>query len=419
MPPLPSLWASTAEPAPETPPLDGEHRADVAVIGAGFTGLACALRLAEGGAGVVVVDAEAPGFGASGRNGGQVIPGLKLDPDALDRLYGEETTDFVGKAADTTFALIARLGIDCAARRDGWVQASVKRSHLATLEARASAWARRGAAVDLLDTAAMARATGAEGFAGGWIDRRAGSLHPLSYARGLARAAQAAGASVHGGSRVTRLRRDGKTWRAETARGSILAEQVLLATNGYTDALWPGLRATLIPANSFQIATAPLSPDERAAVLPGAAALSDTRRIGNYFRLSPDGRFMIGGRGSFADPSGPAGFARLEAAMQRFYPSLSATPIAFRWAGRVAMTPDHLPHLHRLAPGLIALLGYNGRGLALSTALGAAVGAYLIDSAAPLPFPFASVAPMAAHRLHPVYASAAIWYYRLRDALET
>lgn len=278
----------------------------VAVIGAGFTGLAAALNLAEGGASVIVVDAQAPGYGASGRNGGQVIPGLKLDPDALDRLFGPATTDFAGRAADTVFDLIARHSIDCAARRGGWIQASLKHAHLPMLERRMKAWAARGASAAMLDAAEIAKATGAEGFVGGWLDRRASSLHPLNYAFGLARRAQGAGARLHGRSPATGLTREGMRWRVRIEdKGVIRADRVVLATNGYTGALWPELRATMIPASSFQVATEPLAPDVCATILSGAAAVSDTRRVGNYFRLSPDGRLVMGGRAALptrADP---------------------------------------------------------------------------------------------------------------------
>ena len=250
-----SIWAATANSAPETPALNGGHTADVAVVGAGYTGLTAALRLAEGGARVIAIDAAAPGFGASGRNGGQVIPGLKYDPDVLDAVYGEATTEFVGKAADTVFALIEKYAIDCEPVRKGWIQASVKRSHLPTLESRANQWKSRGAPARMLDAAEMAARTGANGFVGGWLDGRAGSLHPLNYARGLARAALTAGAKIHGHSRATALRKDGRRWIVEIAGGArITAEEVVVATNGYSDALWPDLKATVIPANSFQVA---------------------------------------------------------------------------------------------------------------------------------------------------------------------
>lgn len=415
-----SIWAATASAPPvETPPLAGDHTADVAVIGAGGTGLSAAIALAEGGASVVVLDAEAPGFGGSGRNGGQVIPGLKYDPDELDRMFGEETTAFVGGAADATFALIERLGIACAARQGGWIQGSVKRDHLPALERRMAQWRKRGAPVEMLDAAAMSRLTGAAGYVGGWLDNRAGVLHPLDYATGLARAAIGLGVRVHGKSRATRLTRDGGRWSVETASGArVSAGQVVIGTNGYTDRLWPRLKATVVPASSFQVATAPIPEALRAGLISEGMAVSDTRRIANYLRLGPGGRMMIGGRGNFTDAPADRDYRRIEAALRAFFPQLAEVPVEFRWTGRIAMTEDHLPHLHTPAPGVTVALGYNGRGVALSTALGAAIGAHLLDPAKPLPLKASRIKALPVHDLHPVYATMVIWYYRLRDALE-
>ena len=415
-----SIWEATASAAaPEAPPLAESVRADVAIVGAGYTGLAAALALAERGARAIVLEAREPGFGASGRNGGQVIPGLKVDPDLLDRRFGEATTAFVGAAAEATFALIERLQISCGARRTGWIQGTVKRTHRGVIAARAEQWRRRGAPVEVLDAAAMAKATGARGFAGGWRDARGGVLHPLDYARGLARAAQAAGARVHGGSVVTSLARAGARWRLATAVGaSIEAENVVLATNGYSDSLWPGLKQTILPARSCQIATAPLPAELLVRILPGGEAVSDTRRIGNYFRLGPGGRLMMGGRGPFREPSGAADYAFLREALAAFYPEAAAVPLEHCWSGRVAMTSDHLPHLHEPAPGVIAALGYNGRGVALATALGLAIGGHLVDRADPPPFRAIRMKRLPLHGMHPIYGNWVIAYYRLRDVME-
>ena len=366
-----------------------------------------------------MLEAREVGFGASGRNGGQVIPGLKLDPDSLDRMFGEATTKFVGAAADVTFDLIARLKIDCGAARSGWIQATVKRAHLPVVAARAAQWRRRGAAVEELDANAVARLTGSRRFVGGWRDGRAGVVHPLDYARGLAKAAQAAGALLHGGSTVTRLGRAGAGWRLTTAAGGVEAGQVVLATNGYSDRLWPGLAATVLPARSCQIATAPLPPPVLANILPSGEAVSDTRRVGEYFRVGPGGRLLIGGRGPFREPRAPEDYARLRAALAALYPEAADAPIEHYWSGRVAMTWDHLPHIHQPAPGVTAALGYNGRGVAMATALGLAIGAHLLNRANPLPLQASRMKPLPLHGLHPLYGEAAIRYYRLRDALET
>src|ERR1700693_1824337 len=213
----PSLWVATARPAPATPPLDMSRQADVAIVGAGYSGLAAALQLAEAGASVIVLEAGEPGWGASGRNGGQVIPGLKPDPDEVVAMFGPEAGEslvrIAGDAPDTLFALIARHGIDCEARRCGWIQPAFAAADVGLIARRAEQWQRRGAPVAVLDRDTVRRLVGSPIYHGGWIDRRAGSVQPLSYSRGLARAAQNAGALVCGGSRVAALARDGACWQ--------------------------------------------------------------------------------------------------------------------------------------------------------------------------------------------------------------
>lgn len=414
-----SIWEATAPPAPATPALDASTEADVAVIGAGFTGLAAALRLAEGGARVVVLDAAEPCDGASGRNGGQVIPGLKYDPDKIAAVFGDAAVDFAGGAADGVFGLIGRLGIACEAEQAGWIQPSVKEAHLPVLHGRAEQWARRGAKVEPLDREALRSLTGSTAFVGGWIDRRAGKLHPLKYAHGLLAAAQATGARVHGHSRVTGLDRQGRRWTLTTAGGArVSAEAVFVATNGYTDGLVPRLKETIVPATSYQIATEPLPPDLAARILPTGAVVSDSRRIANYFRVGPGGRLMIGGRGGFAGPQVPEDFAFLARSLRAFYPEAAALPVAYRWFGRLAVTRDFLPHLHEPRPGLVAALGYSGRGIAMATAIGTAVGAHLLDRSNPLPLRASPIRPMPLHRFHRQYAALTIRYMALRDALE-
>ncbi len=417
----PSLWAATARPAPATPPLDASRQADVVIVGAGYSGLAAALRLAESGASVVVLESGEPGWGASGRNGGQVIPGLKWDPDELVAMFGAEAGEHlvrvVGGAPATLFDLVARHGIDCEATRCGWIQPAFADADRSLAERRVEQWQRRGADVSLLDRDAACALVGSPIYRGGWIDRRAGSVQPLSYARGLARAAQAAGALVCGQSRVVSLARDGARWTVTTAHGpSVFAEQVLLATNGYTDALWPRLRQTVIAANSFQVATERLPDALKGTVLAQGQVASDTRKLLLYYRSNHDGRLIMGGRGSFREPAGPSDFRHLESVIALVFPQLKGVRCAFRWSGRVALTQDHLPHVHRPAPGLTLLLGYNGRGVAMATTLGTLVGANLLAAADnPLPLPFTGIRAIPLHPLHRVYATAILQMYRLFD----
>lgn len=414
-----SIWAATASPAPRTSPLTGPATADVLIVGGGYTGISAALRLAEGGTKVVVLEAEAPGFGASGRNGGQVIPGLKYDPDYLAKAYGDDTVELVGGAPDLVFQLIKAHAIACDAAQEGWIQPSVKEAHLPTLNARARQWEKRGAPVEILDRAKLARLTGSDVFVGGWIDRRAGRLHPLDYIYGLIRAAMAAGAQVFSGTRATAMTREDGRWVVTTQSGAtVTAEQMIIGTNGYTDGLWPRLRETVIPANSFQVATIPLDAGTLRTILPEGSVVSDSRRVANYFRIGPEGRLMMGGRGSFAEPRSGTDYAFLNDAIAFIFPQLKGIAIDYCWAGRIAMTRDFLPHVHQPAPGVTVALGYNGRGVALGTAMGTRIAAHLLDGATPLPLKLSDMKPLPLHGLHRQYATAMIQYYRIRDALE-
>ena len=417
----PSLWVATARPAPETPSLDASRKADIAIIGAGFSGLAAALRLAESGASVVVLEAGEPGWGASGRNGGQVIPGLKWDPDELVAMFGVEAGEHLarvaGGAPDTVFDLIERHRIDCEAKRCGWIQPTFADADNGLAARRVEQWQRRGAPVSRLDRETACRLVGSPIYRGGWIDRRAGSVQPLSYSRGLALAAQEAGALVCGNSRVAALARDGGRWNVTTAHGpAVSAERVLLATNGYTAGLWPQLHQTVIAANSFQVATGRLPDELMRTVLPEGHVASDTRKLLLYYRGNHDGRLIMGGRGTFREPIGPDDYRHLESVIGLVFPQLKGTRCEFHWTGRVALTRDHLPHVHQPAPGLTVFLGYNGRGVAMATVLGTLVAAHLVAPAAnPLPLPVTGIRPIPLHALHRIYATALLQMYRLSD----
>jgi glycine/D-amino acid oxidase-like deaminating enzyme len=418
-----SVWTA-AEPLLEARPLEGDCRADVAVVGAGYTGLSAALHLAERGADVVVLDAAEPGWGGSGRNGGQVIPGLKDDPDELEKKFGPEIGrrmwQITGGAADFVFELIARHKIPCQAHQSGWISAAPTAAAMTTLRARTEQWQRRGAPVELLDRRRVAELTGTTCYAGGMLDRRAGALQPLAYVRGLASAARAAGAAIHGRSAATRLEAQAGSWRVVTSSGTVTASTVILATNAYTDDLWPALRRTLLPVQSYQVATRPLPEDVRRRVLPGGQAVSDLRRILFYFRLDPDGRLLMGGRGPLNDAGDPALFARLEAAAARFFPQMGAAQWEHRWSGRVALTADHLPHLHEPRPGVLIGLGYNGRGVAMGTVMGKLLADRALGvSPAELGWPVSPIAPIPLHAWRlPVMALVVHWK-RFQDWLDT
>jgi glycine/D-amino acid oxidase-like deaminating enzyme len=417
------LWPATAPPAPNCPALSGAHQAEVAIIGAGFTGLSTALHLAERGVAVRVLDADGPGAGASGRNGGQVIAGLRHFPADLIAQYGAPRGMRLYRlgagAADFTFDLIARLGIDCAANRRGWIQAADTQVGMEQARSRVAAWREFGAPVRMLERDEFRALVGSDAYLGGWIDERCGDINPYAYACGLARAVIAAGGSVHGGSRALAIRRVGGMWRVETQDGSLSAERVLIATNALTDTLWPRLARAFVAVWSFQIATAPLSEAQRAQILAQRAPVSDTRRVLRYFRLDQAGRLIVGGKGTAGKPATRASFALQLAMLARLYPSLADQPIEFHWGGQVAITPGRLPQLFALADGVFASFGCNGKGVAWCTAIGPALADLLTGTAQDdLPLAPEPLRTIPFHRLRRVYVAAANTWLRLRDRFD-
>lgn len=395
-----SLWDETAEEARPEDALDGDAEADLAIVGGGFTGLSTALHAAEAGLGVVLLEAHGIGHGGSGRNVGLVNAGLWLPPDAVAARLGEDRGERLvaelGAAPDAVFALIERHQIRCEATRAGTIHAAHARRALTQLEARAAAWRRRGAPVEVLDGPEVARRTGSRAFHGGLLDRRAGTINPMGYARGLARAAAAAGARIAVRTPVVGIeRRDGR-WRLQTPNGTVHAPCAVLATNAYTGGLWPGLARTFTPLRYFQLATEPLG--ARAShILPGGEGVWDTAPVMTSLRRDRAGRILVGSMGRVR--GGTAGLSRrwAERRLARLVPGLGRVRFEAAWHGRLAMTPDHLPRLHRLAEGLWTPIGYNGRGIGPGTVFGRAMAALAAGAGAgEMPLPVTEAAPVPA-----------------------
>ena len=417
-----SLWSATANQTPECPPLDGDVSAKVAIIGAGFTGLSAALHLAERGIEAVVLEAETPGWGASGRNGGQVNPGLIEDPDQIIAKFGTDMgarmIRLSGGAGDLVFSLIERHGIACDAIQSGWIRAAHNEAAVKLLETRAEQWQRHGGPLRLLTRDETAQMIGTDVYCGGVIDPRGGNVHPLNYALGLADAAIAAGARIHGHSKALSLKQEGGQHVIETAHGRLGADKVLLCTNGYTDGLVPPLAQTVVPVRSTQVATAPLTDNIRASILPGRQAPSDTRRLLLYFRLDAAGRFIMGGRGTYGDHSTQRAQERLRQVSREMFPQLTDVKWQHAWGGFVAATADHYPHLNIMGDGIVAGLGYNGRGVAMATAMGKVMADWASGTATvDLEFPMTSPQPIPFHGLRKLGVQATIAKYRTLDWL--
>jgi glycine/D-amino acid oxidase-like deaminating enzyme len=418
----PSLWHATAVPAPATPALTQSAETEVAIVGAGYAGLSTALHLARKGIGVIVLEAREPGWGGSGRNGGQVIPGVKYDPDELEEKFGRPAgtalAGFMGRTADNVFRLIDQYRMQVPYVRNGWIQGAHSPSGLTAASSRAVQWQRRGVDAKLLSKPEIADHLGNDAYLGGWLDPRGGAIQPLSFARELCRAAQAAGAIVHGETPVDGVARDGAGWKLSTRHGpAVTARKVVVCTNGYTKGLMPEIARSVITPNSFQIATARLSDNRRKSILPQGQVTSDTRKLLLYFRLDHQGRLLMGGRGPFREPTGEADWAQLERVVSRFYPQLQGTALEYRWCGRVAITQDFLPHLHEPQPGLIVNVGCQGRGVGLETSMGIALADYCATGRSDaLPFPITPVKGIPFHALQQLYVAATVAWYRLSDA---
>jgi glycine/D-amino acid oxidase-like deaminating enzyme len=418
----PSLYAETAIAAAPTPPLDGDRRASVAVVGGGFTGLSTALYLARGGVDTVVLEAHEPGWGASGRNGGQVNPGLKHDPDQVEADFGPDLgarmVALSGGAPDFVFDLVRAQQITCEAIQSGTLRAARTRAAAAGLAATSRQWQQRGAAMLLMDAEGTEALTGTGHYQAGLLDPRGGQLNPLSYARGLASAAMAAGARVHGGTLVSRATRDGGVWRLDTPTGTVRADAVVLATNGYTDDLWDGLRRSVVPVYSAIAATAPLPQAVARAITPQRAAVYEMGHVTVYYRIDQQGRLLMGGRSVQRDISQPAELDYLIDYATALWPALGDATWTHGWSGQIAATQDHYPHVHAPAEGVLVCLGYNGRGVAMSSRMGAELARRIIEGPkARFDMPVTGIREIPFHGLWKPAVRARMLYGRIRDAL--
>lgn len=371
-----SLWSAITPPGPELPMVQGDTGADIIIIGAGYLGMTMALGLAREGLKVALLEAHEPGFGASGRNTGFVVPTLKraLSPSNVVVKFGEKRGEafnaMIGGAGDRLFGLVRDNGIECSAEQTGWIQPAHSRAALAACAAQVQDWQQRGFGVRLLDHDETRANTGMEGYHGAMFIPSGGQINPLAWSRGLARLCLAAGVALYARSPVTGIARSGANWRVSTPTGQVTAPRVVLTTNALVGNLCAKVDASIIPTYSFQIASQPFGEDIRARIMPARSPIADSRRHLFAARWSPDGRIVGGG---LVYP-GPFRLARtrrrFEQRFGHFLPGLGPVRAEYAWNGTVALTLDALPRLFRLGKGLWAPIGCNGRGVALSVGYG-------------------------------------------------
>ncbi len=351
---------------------------DYAVIGAGFTGLGAARKLAMEGHSVVVLEAETVGFGASGRNGGHLNNGIAHSYGHARETFGPDKARAIYKAFDDGIATIERIiadeNIDCSFRRSGKLKLASKPAHYESL-ARNFEALHNDADPDtaMLSRADLANEVRSDAFYGGMLQTKSAMMHMGRFVSGLGSAAARHGAVIHQHAPVTAREREGNGWRLTTPRGSVVAGKVLLATGAYTTSAFPFFRRRIIPVGSFLIATRPLTDAEVAATVPGQRTYVNTMNVGNYFRLSPDNRLIWGGRARFSASSDQRSDAKagaiLRESMAKIFPHLADIKIDYCWGGMVDMTKDRYPRAGE-ADGLYYAMGYSGHGAQLATHMG-------------------------------------------------
>lgn len=416
-------WYSTAGAAPECSVLASDIEADFVVVGGGLTGTRTALGLAEQGAAVALLEAREIGWGASGRSGGQCNPMWRATPDDLAQRVGDacgarlvETT--IG-SADALFSDIETYGIDCDPEQNGWVQAAHCGKAQNSLERLGEAWNKVGTNISFQDRAQTQAISGSPAYAFSLFHPNGGHVQPLSLTRGFARTAIKFGAQLFENSPVLGMTRVGSKWKVATANGSVTAPQVILTTNAYSDDLWPKLRQTFYPLVSISLATAPLSDNLQKTVLPNAVTIADSRRAIYYSRYDRDRRLIFGCVGSTENAATLGGIQRLKRGLRTVFPQLADQPIEATWAGRIAVTPEMMPHLHEPDSGVLAGLGFSGRGIAMTSVMARTLVKKALGAGnETLPFPVLPVKPIpfqpVTRRLIPLAAPA----MTLRDRLD-
>ncbi|NVO55721.1 FAD-binding oxidoreductase [Rhodobacteraceae bacterium B1Z28] len=417
-----SWYAATAHPSDRFPALTGDATADVCIVGGGYTGLSAALHLAEAGLDVVLLEAHRVGFGASGRNGGQLGSAQRMAQEDLERLVGEADAVKLWKLAedakDLVKSLISRHQIDCDLK-PGVAEMALSDAERGELHDHAAHLSGKYGydQIEVLDAEAGHALCPSPAYKGGLLDMGAAHLHPLNYALGLARAASTAGARIHEGTEVLSIEQ-GSRVSVRTAHGQVTANHVILACNGYLGDLNRQVAARVMPINNFIAATEPLGEDA-VRVLTRDVAVADTKFVVNYFRLSADGRLLFGGGESYGYRFPTDITATVRKPMTQIFPHLKDVKIDYAWGGTLAITMRRMPYLTRVAPNILSASGYSGHGVGTATHAGQLMALAIqgqaegFDTMSRVPaLPF----PGGAALRSPLLALAMTWY-TLRDRL--
>jgi len=393
--------------------------ADVVIIGGGYTGIMAAARLAWRGRSVTVLEKHELGWGASSRNGGMVLPGFKSDAGSLLKRYGDDGR-LLFQATLDALALVEETirvnQIECQYFRSGQLFLAHKPALARQLDDEAHILGQLGVTARVVPRVELASEVGTSLYYGGLLVERSGGLHPAKYFAGLAQLARDRGAHLYDHTPATAVEcRRGGSFAVSTSRGQISAGHVLLATNGYSDAIIPSVRRRVIPIGSYIIATEPLSSELARSAIPNRRMLIDSKNFLYYWRLSADDRMLFGGRASFAPTTIDRARDWLYAAMTRVHPQLRGVRVEHAWGGLVGFTFDRMPHIGR-RKGVTFALGYCGTGIAMATYFGQLAADWIAGDELPAywrrPFP-----SMPLYRERAWFLPAVGWYYRALDRL--
>jgi len=409
------FWTADAPP-PTRPSTPLPASADAVIVGGGYCGLNAATEFARRGHHAVVIDREVLGWGASTRNGGMVIPELKVGPAGLERKYGplgRRLHEAVNDAFDEVEAIIADQPIACDYERTGQLYLAHHPRMVDHLRHEADDLTDAGVPAHFVPGDQLADEIGSTAYHAGLVLDRTGGLQPARFHQGLVARAEAAGAELHEHTGADVVERAGDGFRVTTPRGVIRARHLVIATNAYADGLSPALRRRTLPVGSYIIATEPLSADLAAAVNPHRRMLVDTKNFLFYWRLTADGRMVFGGRRSLSPVSVPEARDFLHQSMVRVHPQLEGARVAHAWGGNVAITFDRMPQVG-VIDGAHYATGCNGSGVALNTWMGAQVAGMALGDPAP---PFAELPrpSIPLWRARKAYLPVVGQWYRLRD----